>query len=203
MSGPKTLNLCHWQSVNNRLVFLLPRRKTPMKAFTQNVASLTGKGFAGMVVLAAVVSSLGCSSQPSQPSSPNLPPPRPIVVAPPAPTQPTIPSVTPQPQVVTQQPVQSAPIATTTVPSATMSIDTGLYRCELGVRVTVKKIAPDKSSLVLNWKNKDYTLTSVSSQSGALRFEDKANGLVWMAIVGKSQLLNSKLGQRLANDCNL
>jgi membrane-bound inhibitor of C-type lysozyme len=84
-----------------------------------------------------------------------------------------------------------------------MSVDTGLYRCELGVRVTVKKIAPDKSSLVLNWKNKDYTLNSVGSQSGALRFEDKTNGLVWMAIVGKSQLLNSKLGQRLANDCNL
>jgi membrane-bound inhibitor of C-type lysozyme len=185
-----------------------------MKAFPQNVGKITRKGYTStaaifsLFTIVAIVS-VGCSSQPSQPSAPNLPPPRQVVVAPTAPAQQNIPSSTPQTQVNVPPPapVQSAPNtmtpATTPTPAATMSIDTGLYRCELGVRVTVKKIAPDKSSLILNWKNKDYTLAAVSSQSGALRFEDKVNGLVWMAIVGKSQLLNSKLGQRLANDCNL
>jgi membrane-bound inhibitor of C-type lysozyme len=84
-----------------------------------------------------------------------------------------------------------------------MSVETGLYRCEFGARVTVKRIAPDRSSLVLNWKGKDLTMRAVASQSGALRFEEAASGLVWMAIIGKSQLLDSKKGQRLANECNL
>ncbi len=174
-----------------------------MKATTRNFSSIGSKGFVSMAILVLIVSALGCSSQPSQPSTPNLPPPMPVAVVPPAPVQQSVPTNTPQPQVIASAPVQVEPIAISTTPQATMSIDTGLYRCELGVRVTVKKIAPDKSSMVLNWKNKDYTLAAVSSQSGALRFEDKVNGLVWMAIVGKSQLLNSKLGQRLANDCNL
>jgi membrane-bound inhibitor of C-type lysozyme len=178
-----------------------------MKASTRNVSIVTCKGFASIAILASIVSALGCSSQPSQPSSPNLPPPKPIVVAPTPAAQPNIPAGTPQTQVIVQTPapvpVQTTAVATSATPTATMSIDTGLYRCELGVRVTVKKIAPDKSSMVLNWKNKDYTLSAVSSQSGALRFEDKASGLVWMAIVGKSQLLDSKIGQRLANECNL
>jgi membrane-bound inhibitor of C-type lysozyme len=128
-----------------------------------------------------------------------------VVVAPPAP-QSAPQNVPVAPVVVQQAPAQPASTPTGTAPvspAPTMTIDTGLYRCELGVRVTVKKIAPDKSSMLVNWKNKDYTLGAVNSQSGALRFEDKASGLVWMAIVGKSQLLNSKLGQRLANDCNL
>jgi membrane-bound inhibitor of C-type lysozyme len=177
-----------------------------MKINSKFLASTINKCSTSMAVLLAIASLVACSSQPSQPSSPNLPPPRPVAATPTPPVQQSAPQNSPQPQVSAQAPAQTAPIAAnapSTTPAPTMSIDTGLYRCELGVRVTVKKIAPDRSSMVLNWKNKDYTLASVSSQSGALRFEDKANGLVWMAIVGKSQLLNSKLGQRLANDCNL
>jgi membrane-bound inhibitor of C-type lysozyme len=172
-----------------------------MKTTNQSLVNSSRRGLAGMAVSIAIVSAVGCSSQPSQPSSPNLPAPRPVATAPAQPAPQSQAPVAPpsQPQVIASAPQTPA----TTTPAPTMSVDTGLYRCELGVRVTVKKIAPDKSSLVLNWKNKDYTLNSVGSQSGALRFEDKANGLVWMAIVGKSQLLNSKLGQRLANDCNL
>jgi membrane-bound inhibitor of C-type lysozyme len=188
------------------LRYLLTSPEIPMKALTDYFANKSSKGYASVaasVSIVSIVSALGCSSHPIQPSTPNLPPPRQVVIAPTAPVQQNIPPSTPQTQVIAPAPVQSTPIATSTTPAPTMSIDTGLYRCELGVRVTVKKIAPDKSSMVVNWKNKDYTLAAVSSQSGALRFEDKANGLVWMAIVGKSQLLNSKLGQRLANDCNL
>jgi membrane-bound inhibitor of C-type lysozyme len=173
-----------------------------MQTMSKKLIKTGSKGLASLAVLLSVASLVACSSQPSQPSSPNLPAPRPVATTATPPAQQSAPQSTPQPPVV-QAPAQTAPIATGTGPAPTMSIDTGLYRCELGVRVTVKKIAPDKSSMILNWKNKDYTLAAVSSQSGALRFEDKANGLVWMAIVGKSQLLNSKVGQRLANDCNL
>jgi membrane-bound inhibitor of C-type lysozyme len=176
-----------------------------MNFLSKTLGSIVTRSVTSASVLLSIVSAIGCSSQPSQPNSPNLPPPRSVVVAPPTPQStpqnvPIAPAVAPLAQAQTAStPTVTAPVS----PAATMSIDTGLYRCELGVRVTVKKIAPDKSSMLLNWKNKDYTLGAVSSQSGALRFEDKASGLVWMAIVGKSQLLNSKLGQRLANDCNL
>jgi membrane-bound inhibitor of C-type lysozyme len=176
-----------------------------MKAFMNllknQMPKQTIRKMAGVVCLSAFAIAAGCSTPSSQPSSPNLPPPKPVVAAP----TPSAPS--PAPVIAAAPSNAGSPAATSTAqntgPAPTMSVDTGLYRCELGVRVTVKKIAPDRSSLVLNWKNKDYTLTAVGTQSGALRFEEKSSGLVWMAIVGKSQLLNSKLGQRLANDCNL
>jgi Membrane-bound lysozyme-inhibitor of c-type lysozyme len=157
------------------------------------------------VVVAITALMAACSSQPTHTPSPNLPAPRPVVATP-APVVQSPPVIAAP---TTQTPAASRPNPSTPAApapagtAATMSLDTGLYRCELGVRVMVKKIAPDKSSIVLNWKNKDYTLQSVGTQSGAIRYEDKAQGLVWMAIVGKSQLLDSKLGQRLANDCNL
>jgi hypothetical protein len=154
------------------------------------------------VVVSIAALMAACSSQPTHSPSPNLPAPRPVAVTP-APVVQSPPIIAaPAPQTPASS-GSNSPTPATTGSSATMSLDTGLYRCELGVRVMVKKIAPDKSSIVLNWKNKDYTLKSVGTQSGALRYEDKAQGLVWMAIVGKSQLLDSKLGQRLANDCNL
>jgi hypothetical protein len=178
-----------------------------MKIATKTIISADRKSLASVAIFIAVGATFtlmsGCGSKPTQPSSPSLPPPRPVTVAPSQPAPPPI-TQTPTQVMAPAAPTQGIPTSTAnTAPAPIMSVDTGLYRCELGVRVTIKKIAPDKNSLVLSWKNKDYTMTSVGSQSGALRFEEKASGLVWMAIVGKSQLLNSKIGQRLANDCNL
>jgi len=34
-----------------------------------------------------------------------------------------------------------------------------------------------------------------------VRLENKGEGLVWIQIPSKSMLLNSKVGQQLANDC--
>ena len=41
----------------------------------------------------------------------------------------------------------------------------------------------------------------VATQTGALRLEDKASGLTWITIPGKSMLLDTKQGRQLANDC--
>ena len=38
---------------------------------------------------------------------------------------------------------------------------------------------------------------------GALRYEDDASGLVWIVIVGKSMLLDTRQGKQLANDCTI
>jgi hypothetical protein len=65
--------------------------------------------------------------------------------------------------------------------------------------VEVKVDASNNVNLV--WKGSTYKMTPVSTSTGALRFEDKGDGLVWIQIPSKSMLLNSKIGQQLANDC--
>jgi hypothetical protein len=77
----------------------------------------------------------------------------------------------------------------------------GVYRCELNQSVHVRTVSQDLKSAVIHWAKKDYTLQSVGTRSGALRFEDAASGLVWIMIPGKSMLLDSRKGQRLADEC--
>lgn len=84
-----------------------------------------------------------------------------------------------------------------------MVLAPGLYRCELNRRVTVRRVDPQARTLVINWLGRDSTLTAVNAQSGALRFENASAGLVWITIVGKSLLLDSKAGKTLANECKL
>jgi Membrane-bound lysozyme-inhibitor of c-type lysozyme len=166
------------------------------------MTSFRSKTSLALLVSAALL--YGCSSSPKQPASPTVAPPKPVATTPataPAPVA-AAPAPAPSPVQTTTAPVQ-AKAATPEASTARMVLETGLYRCELGQRVTVKRIAPDRSNILLNWSGKDYTMKAVGTESGALRFEDNASGLVWMAIVGKSQLLNSKRGQRLANECNL
>jgi hypothetical protein len=79
----------------------------------------------------------------------------------------------------------------------------GTYRCELNRQVQVRDVAPDLGFAVLNWDRKDYTLRAVGTRSGALRYEDSASGLVWLVIVGKAMLLDTKRGQQLANECRV
>lgn len=84
-----------------------------------------------------------------------------------------------------------------------MILEEGLYRCELGRRVIVRRIAADGATLVLNWLNRDYPMAAVPARTGALRFEDGASGLAWITIVGQSFLLDTKKGVRVAGACNL
>lgn len=77
----------------------------------------------------------------------------------------------------------------------------GVYRCDLNRSVHIRQVSPDMQSAVLNWDKKDYTLRAVNARSGALRYEDAASGLVWLVIVGKAMLLDTKHGKQLANEC--
>jgi len=87
--------------------------------------------------------------------------------------------------------------------SAGLSFKAGNYRCELNRSVNVRHVDPDMKSAVVHWDRRDYTLRAVNTQSGALRYEDAASGLVWLVIVGKSMLLDTRQGQQLANECKL
>ena len=84
-----------------------------------------------------------------------------------------------------------------------MKLEPGLYRCELSRRVVVRRIEDDGQSMVINWQGKDHTLNAVAARTGALRFENAQEGLMWLVIVGKSMLLDMRRGQQLANECTL
>lgn len=79
----------------------------------------------------------------------------------------------------------------------------GVYRCELNRSVHVRQVSPDMRSAVVHWDKKDYTLQAVNARTGALRYEDPESGLVWLVIVGKSMLLDTKHGKQLANECKV
>lgn len=94
-----------------------------------------------------------------------------------------------------------APSAAPTFNPAGLPFKAGTYRCELNRSVDVRHVAPDLQSAVLQWDKREYTMRAVNTHSGALRYEDNASGLVWLVIVGKSMLLDTRQGRQLANEC--
>jgi len=84
-----------------------------------------------------------------------------------------------------------------------MVVETGHYRCELSRDVTIRSISQDRQTMVISWLGTDHTLNAVGTSTGAMRYENSASGLVWLVILGKSMLLDSKKGQQLANECRL
>ncbi|HWZ47763.1 MAG TPA: hypothetical protein VNX00_06040 [Herbaspirillum sp.] len=79
---------------------------------------------------------------------------------------------------------------------------TGRFNCEMNNRVDVK-MGDDQRHIDLTWKGRLYVMLPVTTSTGALRFEDSSSGMVWIQIPTKSMLLNSKLGQQVANECKV
>lgn len=75
------------------------------------------------------------------------------------------------------------------------------YACELGNKLTIYTKQDDDQAISLRWKNDLHRLTRIGTSSGAQRFENEQQGLVWLGIPSKGMLLNSKKGQQLANEC--
>lgn len=82
--------------------------------------------------------------------------------------------------------------------TGSISID---YKCELGNNVTIFENAADDKHIALRWNKRLVRLTRVDTSTGANRFENRRQGLVWIGIPAKGILLDSKKGQQLANDC--
>lgn len=74
------------------------------------------------------------------------------------------------------------------------------YTCELGNTLTIYK-KKDESQIALRWKKRLHLLTRVATTTGAIRFENPLQGLVWIGIPSKGILLDSKRGRQLANNC--
>ena len=79
---------------------------------------------------------------------------------------------------------------------------TGLdYDCALGDKVTIFTNATDDKHIAVRWNKRLMRLTRVDTTTGAQRFENRRQGMVWIGIPAKGMLLDSKKGQQLANEC--
>jgi hypothetical protein len=80
-------------------------------------------------------------------------------------------------------------------------VHTGQAACEFDQVVSLDRIAEHPGHFRLKFKNASYTVVPEETTTGALRLEDKKAGIVWLQIPSKSMLMNSKIGQRLVDNC--
>lgn len=77
----------------------------------------------------------------------------------------------------------------------------GSNACEFNQTVDVAEAPEKKGYFHLMFKGKRYTMAPEPTTTGAIRLEDKLNGLVWLQIANKSMLMNSRIGQRMVDNC--
>jgi hypothetical protein len=167
-----------------------------------------------LALIAAAMVCAGCASRPPAPV-PVAPAPQsapqdapaaaraPQAAPAPSPPQATTQPAPPSAAVPLAGPGDPPAVATAEPQAVTLPLEAGLYRCELGRRVIVRRVAPDRQSMVINWRGQDTQLNAVLARTGALRFENPQTGYVWLVIVGKSMLLDARAGRTLANECRL
>ena len=80
-------------------------------------------------------------------------------------------------------------------------VHTGHMVCELGNAVTVTPDPQQPTRFVVQMKKNTYLMTPVETTTGAVRLEDAQAGAMWLQLPNKSMLMNSKLGQRMADEC--
>jgi len=80
-------------------------------------------------------------------------------------------------------------------------VHTGRMTCELGNFVTVTPDAQNAGAFVVQIKQHKFHMVPVVSSTGAIRLEDAQAGAMWLQLANKSMLMNSKIGQRMADEC--
>jgi hypothetical protein len=78
---------------------------------------------------------------------------------------------------------------------------TGDASCELDQTVNLEPMADRPGHFRLRFRNASYTMVPEETSTGAVRLEDKKAGMVWLQIPSKSMLMNTRIGQRVADGC--
>ncbi len=78
---------------------------------------------------------------------------------------------------------------------------TGKIQCELGADLFITPDEKKPGFFSVKTKTASYLMHPVESRTGAVRLEAPKAGAVWIQIPNKSMLMDTKLGQRLADDC--
>ena len=82
-----------------------------------------------------------------------------------------------------------------------MFVLTGQSRCEFDQSVNVAAVPNQKGWFNVEYKGKSYLMAPEATTTGAVRLEDKKNSMMWLQIANKSMLMNSKIGQRMVDNC--
>jgi hypothetical protein len=95
----------------------------------------------------------------------------------------------------------AAPSLSTGQLDAAQRVYVGKADCEFGQNVDVTPVDGKPGHFHLRHKTASYTLVPEETTTGAVRLEDKRAGIVWLQIPSKSMLMNSRIGQRLVDNC--
>jgi hypothetical protein len=77
----------------------------------------------------------------------------------------------------------------------------GDYACEFKQSVRIDKHSKAAGYVTVAWQKMFITMKPVISPTGALRLEDVTGRTLMIQIANKSMLLDTKIGQRLLDDC--
>lgn len=77
----------------------------------------------------------------------------------------------------------------------------GDYACEFKQSVHIAKHPKAAGYVTVAWQKHNLTMKPVLSSTGALRLEDVTGRTLMIQIANKSMLLDTKIGQRLLDDC--
>ncbi|EHR70922.1 hypothetical protein BurJ1DRAFT_2080 [Burkholderiales bacterium JOSHI_001] len=80
-------------------------------------------------------------------------------------------------------------------------VHTGQADCEFDQHVDVEPVAGREGAFSVGFKKAKYTMVPEDTTTGAVRLEDKKAGVMWLQIANKSMLMNSKIGQRMVDNC--
>lgn len=78
---------------------------------------------------------------------------------------------------------------------------TGKVQCEFDQAVDIAPVNGKAGYFNVGFKGKTYTMVPEATTTGAIRLEDKKNGMMWLQIANKSMLMNTKAGQRMVDNC--
>ena len=80
-------------------------------------------------------------------------------------------------------------------------VHTGRIVCELGNVVQITPDPQNRGFFMLQMGKHRFHVSPVPTSTGAIRLEDAHAGAMWLQLSNKSMLMNSKLGQRMADEC--
>ena len=78
---------------------------------------------------------------------------------------------------------------------------TGTANCEFDQTVSIDAMQDKPGFFRVAFNKASYVMTPQETTTGAVRLEDKRNGIVWLQIPVKSMMMNQKIGQRMVDGC--
>ena len=77
----------------------------------------------------------------------------------------------------------------------------GAYACEFDQKIDIVANPKTAGYVDVKFKNSTFTMKPVLSSTGALRLEDVSGRTLMLQIANKSMLMDTKIGQRMVDNC--